>query len=126
MLRKLRVVLRRHELYGLTVLRSRENDVMASAAPLAGVRIIECSLLGAGALATHLVDLDPGDAGDRDVARVGERCSAWSGSMRVTSTFCPARASSRATPEICSHVFPCPRITSGAPCRSALWWSTVA
>lgn len=68
---------------------------MASAAPLAGVRIIECSLLGAGALATHLVDLDPSDAGDRDVARVGNsrvRCSAWSGSMRVTSTFCPARA----------------------------------
>ncbi len=30
---------------------------MASAAPLAGVRVIECSLLGAGALATHLVDL---------------------------------------------------------------------
>ena len=30
---------------------------MTSAAPLSGVRIIECSLLGAGALATHLVDL---------------------------------------------------------------------
>ena len=30
---------------------------MAKAAPLAGVRIIECSILGPGALTTHLVDL---------------------------------------------------------------------
>ena len=30
---------------------------MAKPAPLAGVRIIECSILGPGALTTHLVDL---------------------------------------------------------------------
>ena len=30
---------------------------MAKPAPLDGVRIIECSILGPGALTTHLVDL---------------------------------------------------------------------
>lgn len=40
---------------------------------------------------------------------------AFSSSIRVTSTFCPVRASSLAIPTICSGVFPSPRMTSGTP-----------